>query len=199
MAGRLTSAFYYVVLILHLVLLTECNYGVRFGDKARRLHVAEDGDSRYRRPHVIDRRDDTAYSRDDDGETSFERTRRDVQPPEQHPNNNPNITTKVHTLRCCTREDVASRRDATWRGATRCDAVRCGAMRCDPTRYIATPIDRGATARRSQAIEQFTSQFDSGAPEGERINTPLRFFRAFSPVSRRKNAQRGRNIIVVYA
>lgn len=92
MAGRWSSAVYYVVLILNLILLTECNYGVRYGDKPRQLHLAEDIDSPYRKPLIIERR--AAESRDhDDGETSYGRTRRDV--PTEHPNNNPNITTKV--------------------------------------------------------------------------------------------------------
>jgi len=94
MAGRSSTAlYYYLALILHLVLLTECNYGVRYGDRAKRLHVAEYSDTRYRKPLVIDRR--SADPRD--GETSFERARRDVPPSPGHPNNNPNITTKVRS------------------------------------------------------------------------------------------------------
>lgn len=96
MAGRSSTAFcFYFALILHLVLLTECNYGVRYGDRAKRLHIAEHGDSPYRKPLVIDRRSAVSREHDDgDGETSFGRTRRDAPLPE-HPNNNPNITTKV--------------------------------------------------------------------------------------------------------
>lgn len=104
MAGRLSSALYYAALILNLILLTECNYGVRYGDKARQLHLAEDNDSPYRKPLIIERRG--AESRGDDGESSSHgRTRRDV--PTEHPNNNnPNITTKV---RWC----IASVRDVS--------------------------------------------------------------------------------------
>lgn len=90
MAGRTIVAIYYLALIFHLVLLTECNYGVRYGDRATRLHITEDGDSPYRKPLIVDRRTGV----DEDGhETSLGRTRRDVPP--EHPNNNPNITTKV--------------------------------------------------------------------------------------------------------
>lgn len=98
MAGRTVAAFYYLALIFHLVLLTECNFGVRYGDRARRLHVGEDGDSSYKRPLIINKRFADSRRPDEDGhETSFnERTRRDV--PLVHPNNNPNITTKVRTL-----------------------------------------------------------------------------------------------------
>lgn len=95
MAGRSSTAlYYYLALFLHLVLLTECNYGVRYGDRAKRLHVAEYEEPRYRKPLAINRRNADPRDRDDDGETSFGRTRRDVPLPE-HPNNNPNITTKV--------------------------------------------------------------------------------------------------------
>lgn len=95
MAGRTIVVIYYLALIFHFVLLTECNYGVRYGDRAKRLHITEDGDSPYRKPLIIDRRTGV----DEDGhETSFGRTRRDVPP--EHPNNNPNITTKV---RICTK------------------------------------------------------------------------------------------------
>lgn len=96
MAGRSgTALYYYLVLILHLVLLTECNYGVRHGDRAKRLHVAEYGDPPHRKPLVIDRRGAEPRGQDDgDGETSFGRTRRDAPSPD-HPHNNPNITTKV--------------------------------------------------------------------------------------------------------
>ncbi|KAL6422754.1 hypothetical protein ACFW04_010753 [Cataglyphis niger] len=93
MAGRTIVVIYYLALIFHFVLLTECNYGVRYGDRAKRLHITEDGDSPYRKPLIIDRRTGV----DEDGhETSFGRTRRDVPP--EHPNNNPNITTKVNAL-----------------------------------------------------------------------------------------------------
>ena len=108
MAGRSSTAlYYYLALILHLVLLTECNYGVRHGDRAKRLHVAEYDEPRYRKPLTIDRR---SAGRDDgdSGETSFGRTRRDVPPPEEHLNNNPNITTKVR-LRSIVRRSLRQR------------------------------------------------------------------------------------------
>jgi hypothetical protein len=97
MAGRSVSALCYLALILHLVLLTECNYGVRYGDNAKRLHVAEESEPRHRKPLVINRRAVSA-SQHDDEETSFQRVRRDVAP-DSHPNNNPNITTKVRANR----------------------------------------------------------------------------------------------------
>lgn len=97
MAGGVTSALCYLALILHLVLLTECNYGVRYGDNAKRLHIAEESEPRHRKPLVINRRHVEANN--DDGETSFKRVRRDV-PPDLHPNNNPNITTKVRVCVC---------------------------------------------------------------------------------------------------
>lgn len=106
MAGRAIAASYYLALIFHLVLLTECNYGVRYGDRARKLHIAGDGDSPYRKPLIVDRRD--ADPRRPDGhETSFNgRTRRDA--PSEYPNNNPNITAKVRCIRVyvyiCTHE-----------------------------------------------------------------------------------------------
>lgn len=92
MADRTSSAFCYLALIFHLILLIECNYGVRYGDKANRLHIAEDNNLQYRKPLIIEKRD---VNSQDNGETSFERTRRDVPP--EHPHNNPNITTKVST------------------------------------------------------------------------------------------------------
>ncbi|KAL0117855.1 hypothetical protein PUN28_008920 [Cardiocondyla obscurior] len=100
MAGRSSAGFfYYLALILHLVLLTECNYGVRYGDKAKRLHIAEHNDSPHQKPFVIDRRGEATGPSDDDKETSFGRTRRHATPsPDQHPGNNPNITTKVNAL-----------------------------------------------------------------------------------------------------
>ncbi|XP_011882721.1 PREDICTED: sortilin-related receptor-like [Vollenhovia emeryi] len=95
MAGRSSAAlYYYFALILHLVLLTECNYGVRYGDRASRLHVAEYDDPRYRKPLVIDRR---SADPEDDEETLFNRARRDAPLPE-HPHNNPNITAKINAL-----------------------------------------------------------------------------------------------------
>lgn len=103
MAGRLitASAALYLALFLHLVLPTECNYNVRFGDKARRLHLADDTDSPHRRPLIVDRQD---Y------EETSSRARREApnSPPSttEFPNNNPNITTKVRTA--CARARVAT-------------------------------------------------------------------------------------------
>ncbi|KAG5337450.1 SORL protein, partial [Acromyrmex charruanus] len=99
MAGRSSTAlYYYFALILHLVLLTECDYGVRYGDAAKRLHVAEHNDQQYKKTLVIDKGSADLRDQDDsDRETSFERTRRDVPLP-QHPNNSPNITAKVNPL-----------------------------------------------------------------------------------------------------
>ncbi|XP_025152986.1 sortilin-related receptor isoform X2 [Harpegnathos saltator] len=104
MAGRWGSAIYYVVLILNLILLTECNYGERYGDKARSLHLAKENDSPYREPLVITKRSaEPTRGHGDEKTPSLSRTRRDApteqqQQQQQHPNNNPNITTKVNAL-----------------------------------------------------------------------------------------------------
>jgi len=95
MAGRSSTAlYYYFALILHLVLLTECDYGVRYGDAAKRLHVAGHNDQQYKKPLVIDKRSADLRDQDDSDRETFGRTRRDVPLP-QHPNNSPNITAKV--------------------------------------------------------------------------------------------------------
>lgn len=94
MAGRVTSAFYYYALLFHLILLTSSNNGLRFGDKAKTLHIVDDDDSfGYKQPFVINR-DEHLH---DTSETSSSRMRRDV--PQAFPNNNPNITTKVRNCR----------------------------------------------------------------------------------------------------
>ncbi|XP_033333706.1 sortilin-related receptor [Megalopta genalis] len=94
MAGRTSSAFRYSAVILHLILLTRLNDGLRFGDKATTLHILEDDHSfRGRQPLVIERNE---YLHDDTSETSSSRSRRDV-PPTQ-PTNNPKILTKINAL-----------------------------------------------------------------------------------------------------
>lgn len=127
MAGRSSTAlYYYLALILHLVLLTECNYGVRYGDRAKRLHVAEYSDPRYRKPLIIDRRSAVSRGQDDgDGETSFGRTRRDAPLPE-HPNN-PNITTKVRGRRTSLNRSIVRRSPPSIVG--RCVAGRIATQR----------------------------------------------------------------------
>lgn len=90
MAGRSSSAFHYYALVFYLILSIGSNNGVRFGDKSKTLHVAEDRDSIYYRKPVIIEQGDDSY---DASETSSSRTRRDV--PAAHPNSQPNITTKV--------------------------------------------------------------------------------------------------------
>ncbi|XP_076656222.1 sortilin-related receptor isoform X2 [Halictus rubicundus] len=94
MAGRTSSAFRYSAVILHLILLTSSNDGLRFGDKATTLHITEeDRFSGGRQPLVINR-DEDLY--DDASETSSSRSRREV-PPAQS-TNNPNIVTKINAL-----------------------------------------------------------------------------------------------------
>ncbi|XP_020710796.1 sortilin-related receptor isoform X2 [Athalia rosae] len=89
MAARATSAFYHFMLILHLFLLINYNYGERIGDRSRTLHIEPaDNFGRHRSPLIIDRDADSG-----DGEDTLIRLRRDIA------TNNPNITTKVNSLK----------------------------------------------------------------------------------------------------
>lgn len=91
MAGRMSSAFRYSAIVLHLILLTSLNNGLRYGDKATTLHIVEDDHlSKGRQPLVINRDE---HLHDDASETSSSRSRRDVPP--EHPTNDPHILTKV--------------------------------------------------------------------------------------------------------
>lgn len=91
MAGRTSSAFYYCALAFYLFFLTSYNNGERFGDKPRTLHIVENTDSlHYKKTLIIDKGND---SHEDNGETSYHRTRRNAVP--RNPNNNPVINAKV--------------------------------------------------------------------------------------------------------
>ncbi|XP_031838991.2 sortilin-related receptor [Nomia melanderi] len=95
MAGRVSSAFRYSAIVLHLTLLTSLNNGLRYGDKATTLHIVEDDHPFKGRQPVVINRDEHLHD-DDASETSSSRSRRDVPP--EHPANDPHIVTKVNAL-----------------------------------------------------------------------------------------------------
>lgn len=84
MAARATSAFYHFTLILHLFLLINYNYGQRFGDRSRTLHITDNDGPRLRKnPLIIDKDDIKNF------DIPVNRDRRDVS------TNKSNVTTKV--------------------------------------------------------------------------------------------------------
>ncbi|XP_046815781.1 sortilin-related receptor-like isoform X1 [Vespa crabro] len=94
MAGRTSSVFYYCILAFYLFFLTGSNNGERFGDKPKTLHIVEDtGTLQYKKTIIINK---DSNNHDDNGETSYERTRRNAE--SRILNNKPNITVKVNAL-----------------------------------------------------------------------------------------------------
>lgn len=91
MAGGTSSVFCYCALAFYLFFLTGSNNGERFGDKPKTLHIVEDTGSLQSRKTIIFNKDSNNH--DDNGETSYQRTRRSVE--SRILNNKPNITVKV--------------------------------------------------------------------------------------------------------
>ena len=86
MADRVISAVCCFSFFLYLFLLINCNFGLKFEDKPKRLHISEDTEqTRLKKTFLIERND---FVNDD--ETSFTRTRRDAST-----SNDPKIVAKV--------------------------------------------------------------------------------------------------------